>query len=224
MDQTTRLTSDDWIVVAWHTRDEKYTSLARRLGDQLSAFGAPHVMYDVDRGNRSWIQTIKAMKPVIVQRALDEHPGKIIVLMDVDCHIHARLEPLVERVGTADLAINLMRKRKRGLTSGNCYVTTRVMGFNDTARTKALLQYWGRICRTSVDDGETEETLLAHAITEGPCNVHMVTVPAAYGGLETHDAPPRAAITHVSANAETHPAWKHLEQRIRIGFRKLSTL
>lgn len=76
--------TSDWIVAGWYTAD--YRDWWLQLRSQLIAIGAPHDFVLRAKQDPSW-EANTMRKPAEILAAIDRHPGKTIIFLDVDCAI-----------------------------------------------------------------------------------------------------------------------------------------
>jgi hypothetical protein len=95
-----------WIVCAWHT--PSYRVWAFKLIASLNAVGAPHDIVEVPKLPGSWEDNTMA-KPAQLLAAMDRHPDKAIVFLDVDCLVRGDLSPLAAING--DVGRRVVRHR-----------------------------------------------------------------------------------------------------------------
>jgi hypothetical protein len=85
----------DWLVTGWFTEDDVYRPLAEAFAFSLSEHGAPfHLWAKPALG--TWNTR---RKPEAVLETMDAHPGKTVILMDVDCIVQGSIAPVAEFAG-----------------------------------------------------------------------------------------------------------------------------
>ena len=122
----------DWLVCGWFTDDDVYRPLAEGLAASLDQAGAPYDLAATQKLAGGWEANTMA-KPAHVLSAMDRHPGKTIVFLDVDCRIVGDLAPLVRGINS-DLAIRFRSKARRNRTWMTPRSSTIVIRPTDAAR------------------------------------------------------------------------------------------
>lgn len=199
-----------YIVTGFYTAN--YSGLSRRLRDNLDAYSIPHAIYPVEHIGETWLaQPLR--KPSIVLRAMEEHPGRTVVLMDVDCTVHGPIDPIIS--DAADISIFLRTDRQYRV-----HCSSRVVVFRPTQPTVDLLKAWQASCQDALDRlasvrapatksrsrsliAENDETLLMRAITLQK-NLTIKMLPIEYAG-NAHGLVPDAVISHDSAHDKVLP-------------------
>ena len=124
-----------YVVVGFYTPN--YAEIAEDFRRNLQDKAIPHHLYSVDRIGETWIgETLR--KPSIVLRAMEDHPGKSIILMDVDCSVRGPLEPLLT---DADVALRLIHRRQKCSRASSVVVV-----FHPTEAARRLAENWKRKC------------------------------------------------------------------------------
>lgn len=210
-----------YIVTGFYTPN--YSAIADSFRHNLNEHSIPHKLYPVEMLGGTWqVQTLR--KPEIALRALDEHPDRIVILMDVDCSVHGDLSPLLEP--QCDVAVYPLRNKRRGSLSAS----TRVVVLHQTLGARHLLTAWHQKCNNVIRPvlsqnisswkrhiaEASDETLLRRAIEENP-EVVVASLPASYAG---HSSRRSALVKHESAHDRfTWPdRMKSRIKRIRRGF------
>lgn len=190
-----------YVVVGFYTPN--YAEIAKTFCRSLTEHSIPHKLYAVERLGGSWqAQTLR--KPEIALRALDEHPDKSIILMDVDCSVHGDLSPLVE--AKCDVALYPYKNKRTGAMT----VSTRAVVFHQTPGARRLLAEWHEKCDEAICQaltnnvtswkrralGVSDETRLHQAIEDNP-SIVVAPLPASYSG---NSDSPGALVTHESAH------------------------
>ena len=98
----------EYIVCGWYTPD--YGHWWNVLRPTLEYHGAPHDFTEVNKRAGGWEVNTMA-KPHQLLAAMDRHPDKVIVFIDVDCVVRAPLAPLADI--RADVAFYIRTKRKK---------------------------------------------------------------------------------------------------------------
>jgi hypothetical protein len=98
-----------FIVCGWCTPD--YRCWACKLVTSLDDRGIPHDIVEVPKLPGSWEANTMA-KPAHLLDAMDRHPDKVTVFLDVDCQVLGDLSPLAKIGG--DVAFYLRTKCRSG--------------------------------------------------------------------------------------------------------------
>ena len=190
-----------YIVTGFYTPN--YSEIAEVFRRNLLEHSVPHKLYSVDMLGGTWqVQTLR--KPEIALRALDEHPDKSVILMDVDCSVQGELSPLL--IPQCDIAVYPLRNKRRGTLSAS----TRVVVLHQTEGARRLLKVWHQKCQDVIKPvlskeittwkrhiaEASDETLLRQAIDENP-DVIVASLPPYYAG---HSSRPEALVKHESAH------------------------
>ena len=128
--------SANLIVCGWYTPD--YRKWVDRLVPTLDARSIPHDFVEVPKLPGTWEANTMA-KPKHLLAAMERHPDKVIVLVDVDCTVHGDLTPLAGIEG--DIGFSLRGKYRRSdgvrfrIQSGTVVV-------KPTAAARAYVEAW----------------------------------------------------------------------------------
>jgi len=200
----------DWLVSGWFTPD--YRPLAAKLAANLDAQGAPYHLFAKEKHPRGWDATRKAS---VVLEAMDAHPGKTLVLMDVDCIVGGDLAPLTQFEGDIAVAV---KARPSPLWRGVVITLgSRVVAFRPTAKARSFVSEWHQLCGQS-KTGSAEDAM-AWAYVRRP-DVSYILLDPRYEGREV-DAGYNASdivIWHESAHEKgsgrsLKMTLKHIERR-----------
>jgi hypothetical protein len=107
--------SAPWIVCGWHTPD--YRAWAFKLVTSLDDRGIPHDIVEAPKLPGSWEANTMA-KPAHLLDAMDRHPDKVIVFLDVDCRVLGDLAPLAEIGGDVGFYIRTKWRRSGSMRFG----------------------------------------------------------------------------------------------------------
>jgi hypothetical protein len=183
-----------WLVTGFFTPD--YRPLAAALAASLDHDKQPYHLFAVDKSGDWSSQTMR--KPSIVIGALDAHPGKTVILMDVDCTVHGPLDALASFCPAADVCcLSTARSKKIGRHRQRFSLSSRVMVVRPTPGARALMQQWDKACRER-PWMHGDEPNLTYALTCSPGSAYS-TIPLIYSGREASEAPAGSIITHESA-------------------------
>lgn len=190
-----------YVVIGFYTPN--YAEIAATFRQNLDQYSVPHNLYAVEMLGNAWqIQTLR--KPEIILRALDEHPDKTVIFMDVDCSVQGDLSPLLEAEG--DVAIYPLRNKR----SGRLWASSRVVVCHQTPGARRLLAAWHEKCSAGIANalaknitswkrhvaGSSDEILLRRAIDENP-DVIVASLLASQSG---HSSNSNALVKHDSAH------------------------
>ena len=167
----------DWIVCGWYTPD--YEHWFRRLEGTLIKHGAPYDFRAVPKIDGGWERNT-CRKAGFALDALDHHPGKTVIFLDVDCVVNGDLETLAAM--PCDVALNfaVLRKKRRI----NLVPLTGHMIINPTPKARALIEAWAAVSEFGLQDQET--LALAMGKEDGVDGVHIARIIA--GGIVDHDS------------------------------------
>lgn len=200
----------DWLVIGWFTPD--YRHLAERLARQLRALGTPHHFYAVPAADGT-LRQITRQKPQILLRAMGEHPGKTLVLVDVDSHVLGDISTLLPiRADVAhwmkSRAENQYRSQRGRL---RFHVADRVLVFAPTAEARRFAEMWLEDCgREDIPPKGGSEWARSHTVGRA-YGVTFQALPLRYAGLEIGKAGADAVIVHESETGHRRmPLWKRL--------------
>lgn len=184
-----------WLVIGWFTED--YTPLARALSDNLDRLAIPHHLYARVLDPRGWLaNTLR--KPEVLLSAFRDHPGKTLILFDVDMEVLGDISALAGLPGDVVAPSGTKRgdclpwqRRKRRL-----HVGSRVMVWKSTEAAMRLARIWLDECaRPGIAYGDEVALLEAYARSDG---VTLSRVPPYLSGCQKHNAPKDALIVHES--------------------------
>lgn len=167
--------SKDWLVIGWFTPD--YRPLAVKLAGTLEAHGAPHHLFSKEKRHGVWDVR---RKPSVIIEAMDAHPGKTLILMDVDCIVTGDLTPAARL--TTDLAVSIKarpRKWQRGIV---ITLGSRVVVFRPTTQARSFVTDWVRLSEQA-PVGASTEVGMAWAFVARP-DVTYSHLDQRYAGLE----------------------------------------
>lgn len=146
----------EYIVCGWYTAD--YGRWVAPLKSDLEKLGCA---YDFTEANPpgSWEARCRA-KPEHLLRAIDRHPDKIVIYLDVDCHVIGGLDELV--APGCDVAFHIRARRR---WNGDLKFAIRPGTYvsHPTAAARALAENWADECRRA-PWGDVDQTPLALAL------------------------------------------------------------
>lgn len=194
-----------YVVCAWYTPD--YEHYARELRRNLDHLGEPHDLVQVGKINGGWERNTLE-KPIQLKRALARHPGRALILIDVDCCV---CEPLSELANKAqgDIAVYMMAARSQRATV-RLQMRSGTMVIRPTTRAEAFVDNWVRIS-AGAPRGTIDQHTLPQAIAATPgLAVEQLDVRYCATEGDDVDAP---AILHSRAS-RLHPKISKLMRRL----------
>ena len=210
MDITLPSDSKDWLATGFFTPN--YRSLAEGFAVQLRAHGIPHHLFAVEKSGEWAYETMR--KPSIVLAAMDAHPGKTLVLMDVDCHINGPLDALMALNQSIDVSCFFYVKTKKiGRHRQRVSLSSRVVVVRPTPAARSFMINWREACKERPwMHGDEPNMMLALARSTG---TSFSPIDLRFSGREVSSAPEHAVITHESAShqgKQSRPMLKRLWQ------------
>lgn len=195
-----------YIVTGFFTPDAKYARLAETFAANLDRLSIPHQLYAVSFDG-GWDRQLMA-KPDVVLRCMAAHPGKTVVLMDIDCIVRGDIAPALGAEGDVLLHMRTKLNGRRATT----WPSSRVVAFKSTPGARVLAAKWLAVCKRAAEDaspGDTldDERLLMAAISSTP-GVLLSILPDAYAAHEIDEIGSDAVIVHQSAHDEVRKAWR----------------
>ena len=115
-----------------------YRAWAFKLITSLDDRGIPHDIVEVPKLPGSWEANTMA-KPAHLLDAMDRHPDKVIVFLDVDCRVRGDLSPLAEIGGDVGFYLRTKWRRSGGMRFGARSGTVVV---RPTAGARAYVEAW----------------------------------------------------------------------------------
>jgi hypothetical protein len=158
------------IVCGWFTPD--YRSWTDKLTASLDAVGAPHDIVAAPKLPGTWEANTMA-KPVHLLAAMDRHPDKAIVFLDVDCEVKGDLSPLATIAGDVGFYVRSKWRRTGGMRFGFRSGTVVV---RPTAAARAFVEAWAAAAREA-PWGSVDQDALMLAMGRTPwCSFTMLPV------------------------------------------------
>lgn len=128
-----------FVVCGWFTPD--YRHWWNRLRKNLDTIGAHHDFVERRKADGGWeINTQR--KPAEILAAIERHPGKTIIFLDVDCAVTGRLDDLAELAAIpGDVALYHRTKwRRSGIVGGGPRTGTMVL--RPTPKAREFVTQW----------------------------------------------------------------------------------
>ncbi len=186
-------TIGDWLVIGWFTPD--YRAVAEKFAVNLAEHGAPYHLFARPK-NGGWDSR---PKPCVVLEAMDAHPGKTLVLMDVDCTVRGDIAPALEKPGDV-----ILWRRARDDKSGDVLVFagSRVIAFRPTDSARRFALEWQRMCALpSYKNDELSLTWTYLSLPEVACS----DLGRRYSGRDIDGNTDGCVIVHSSASYTPPP-------------------
>lgn len=178
------------IACGFYTPD--YAHWWHALRPSLERHGVAHDFVEAEKLGGGWEHNTMA-KPYHLRDAMRRHPDKVVVFLDVDCKVHAPLEPLTQVHG--DVAFRIRTKRKKNYVKwGNILSGTLVLRPTDHAR--KFVEVW---IAQDGEFGDVDQSMLMLAICNTP-GCSFEPLPTTYCALPG-DKVDNPAILHDSASA-----------------------
>jgi hypothetical protein len=149
----------DWVVCGWFTDDPVYRGFAEDLAASLDHVGAAYDLVVTEKLAGGWEANTRA-KPAQILAAMDRHPDKTVIFMDVDFTAVADLTPLAQMRG--DVALK-MGARRRPNGSTRFTVGDQVLVLKPNAAARRLVETWLRLA-DDARPGDTGETFFSLAV------------------------------------------------------------
>jgi hypothetical protein len=198
-------TPRDWLVIGWFTPD--YRPLALRFAANLALHDVPFHLFARPKLSEGWNTS---QKPSVVLDAMDDYPGKALILMDVDCVVNGNVAPaaiLDGDVGITVIAQNVPGRMDRRLRHGaerkwhhwiavEC--SSRVVVFRPTAGARAFVEEWRERVETSTFNHDEHSMVWAYLRCP---EVAFRYIDARYSGRELAQLPD-AVIGHDSEHGK----------------------
>ena len=163
--------ANDWLVCGWFTDDEIYRPLAQQLAQSLRGVGAPYDLACVAKDEGSW-EANTIQKPAQLMAAMDRHPDKTILFLDVDFVARGDLLPLVSVPG--DVGLKMMARRRRN-GSTRLLVSSQIVVVKPTQGARDFVSAWMELSQARPRWGDTDETYLPLAFGEvANCSIGII--------------------------------------------------
>jgi hypothetical protein len=184
----------DYIACGWYTPDYRHWWDALR--SSLERFGIQHDFVEVPKAEGGWeFNTMR--KAYEVKRAMDRHPDKTIVFLDVDCEVRGPLDELVDTTADVRLYVRVKRRKSGEIKWGN--IRSGTMVFRPTAGARALVDSWVRESEAG-HYGDVDQGSLALAFSKAVSTTYA-PMPLAYIAT-VGDRHPAPVILHDSASKD----------------------
>lgn len=201
------------IVTGFYTPD--YQPLAIKFSDNLQAHGVPHVLYDVPKA--AWARAI-LLKPQIVARAMADHPGATVILMDIDCLISSTVAPVADFNGDISLFVGVRFKKAVGKKRTRLRVlpSSRIIAWKPTPKSRALLDNWASFCEEhQADVPQTDDEQILMLAIGKTAGLAVNVIEGRYSARDPQYALPDSVVIHHSAHNQK------LERSFKYRFKKI---
>ena len=155
------MTATPLVVCAWHTPD--YRAWACKLVTSLEARSIPHDIVEVPKLPGSWEANTLA-KPAQLLAAMDRHPDKVVIFLDVDCEVLGDLSPLAGIGGDVGFYMRTKWRRSGGMRFGARSGTVVV---RPTAGARQYVEAWEDAAREA-PWGDVDQTAQMFAMGRAP--------------------------------------------------------
>jgi hypothetical protein len=188
-----------YIVSGFYTPD--YAHWYSSLRESLDCHNQPHDFAAVPKLKGSWELNV-LVKAQHILGAMDRHPDKVIIWLDVDCTVRGDLAPLAQLRG--DVGIHHYQKMRRGR-----YLITRIrsatLTFRPTPGARRFVEAWHSYSRAATV-GEDDEATLTRAMLTTP-DVTISQIPHKWSAtLGKYSA--ESIIVHSYASWETPKVYR----------------
>lgn len=133
------MTSVSHIICGWYTPD--YAHWARKLQSNLNSLGVSHDLVEVAKRKGGWEANTLA-KPIHIRDAMERHPGKTIIFLDVDCEVIGTQDDLAQIANiSGDVGLYARTRIRR---NGTPLFAPRsgTLVLRPTERTRTFLDVW----------------------------------------------------------------------------------
>lgn len=147
----------DWVICGWYTPD--YRGWAEALQANLEEVGAPFDLVETAKVQGGWERNT-LRKPFESQAAIKRHPGKTVVMLDVDAQVVGTLDELDDIFRIEGDIGAFVRTKFR--SSGKPLFAPRsgTMVFRPTPKAQALANEWIEACRHAPRYAVDQDALL----------------------------------------------------------------
>ena len=154
-----------YIICGFYTPD--YAHWLPALRASLDAVGAPHDFVETPKVAGSW-ETNTMRKAAEVLAAMDRHPDKVIIFLDVDCVVRGDLSPLARVNG--DVAFYVRTRRRKSGGAPRFGVRSGTLVIRPTPAARKFVETWAALSSAG-HYGDVDQTtmMLAIGLTPGVC-------------------------------------------------------
>ena len=146
-----------YAVCGWYTPD--YQNWETKLRESLIRHAQPHDLVPVEKDPAACWEATTMRKAREVLKALNRHPAKTVIFIDVDCCVEGDLSPLTRL--RADVAFFFHPRRRRS-GHAKAHIRSGTMVFKPTAEARRFVERWVAISdRPEYGDVDQDALLLA---------------------------------------------------------------
>jgi hypothetical protein len=149
-----------YIVCGWYTPN--YAHWLDTLVPSLEAVGAPHSFVLIHKPHSSWQRTTM-LKASQVRAAMDWHPGKTIIFLDVDCRVTGPLDELANTDCDFACFMHTVVSRR----SVKLHTWSGTLLIQPTPRARSMVEIWEHESERQHREA-TDQTSLALAVSRVP--------------------------------------------------------
>jgi hypothetical protein len=162
---------DDSTYVACGFYTPDYHPWLPELIESLTDWEAPYHFVRVPKARGGWERNTMA-KPQQILAAMDCHPDRVIVWLDVDCVVYGDLSPLAET--RADVAFRMHSKYRRWHKGTRFRAQSGTMVFRPTPEARQFVENW-KIASEQAPHGEIDQS---SQVVDGHVGRHHVCAAA----------------------------------------------
>lgn len=189
----------DWLVVCWFTPDYAHWTVG--LKASLDAVGAPYHMLARHRVGGGW-EAETMQKAAVARQFMDLHPGKTLVLLDVDCLVKRSPAELVAST-RGDISAYIRSKPKgRAKDRARLKVMSGTMVFRPTPAARRFVEVWQQ-AGLECEAYDVDQTSLMIALATTP---EFTFQPLDVAWCDFEGAHPDPAIVHDNAGRSSAKA------------------
>ena len=135
--------NQDFIIVAYYTRDTFYESYAEVFIDSVLAYGVPYYVEAIDNKG-DWFKNT-SFKPTFLKQMLDKFPDRNIVYVDIDAEFKAY--PVLFEEMDGDVAVhNLDRSLYKRRQVKDWEVLSGTVFLRNNEKVRRIVERWEKEC------------------------------------------------------------------------------
>jgi hypothetical protein len=181
------------VVCGWYTPD--YQHWWDKLRPSLERHGSEHDFIEVEKQDGGWEANTMAKSHQLLA-AMDRHPDKVIVFLDVDCDVRAPIAPLADLV-SADVGFYIRSKRSSSGRIKLGSIRSGTLVVRPTSGARAFVELWAAESKSSRWGEVDQDTMLLTIGKTHACSFQ--NIPVAYCAT-VGDKVQSPAIFHDSAS------------------------
>lgn len=201
-----------YVVCGWYTPD--YAPWAEKLIASLERVGAPHDIVAVPAMSGSWEAKTMA-KPRHVLDAINRHPDRTVIFLDVDCEVRGDLSPLAGIGGDVGFHVRTKWRRSGGMRYG---ARSGTMVLQPTPGARRYVEAWVAAAKDA-PWGDVDQT--PQMVAMGRCPGTSFTMLGAEWCATVGDKVATPIIYHDSASAKVRKIGP-MERRLHRWWRSLA--